>query len=365
MKITNTKENLLSALKKCICAISPRPVLPVMSNIKMEAKEDRLILTTTDSELTVTTWLNALVEEEGVTTLPAKKLLQIVSILRPGDITIETTENHQSILTGQNTTYKINGLSAEDYPATGEEGDAIWSFEYKTADFVRGFAKVSYARSQDENRKQLNGVDLNIRDGLLTFAATDGRRLALLEQKLEGSAANGDYIIPSKASTELSKCLDLTAEKIRVEFREKSISFVTGNTILTTKKVEGTYPDFRKVIPEQSDCKVSLSRQALIEIINRVALIVEDNAGSIKLTFRPGQLTVSATNPEAGEAKESIEVNYENPEEISVAFNPYYFLEPLKVMDCDVATIEFGKQYNPVKLTGEEGFFYMLMPMRA
>ena len=364
MKITCTKDNLLSALKKSVCAVSPRPVLPVMSNIKMEAKEDKLILTTTDNELTIKTWLNGLVEEEGTTTLPAKKLLQIISILRAGDITIETKENHQSILTGQQTTYKINGLSAEDYPATDNEGDCDWVLEYKTMDFVRAFGKVSYAKSQDENRKQLNGVDLNIRSGLLTIAATDGRRLALLEQKLEASCKEGDYIIPSKASTELAKCMDTTAETIRVEFREKSISFITGNTVLSTRKVEGTYPDFRRVIPENSDYKVSISRQTLLDIITRVALIVEDNAGSIKLTFTPGNMLISASNPEAGEAKENVEINYEGEDEVNVAFNPYFFLEPLKVMDCDMVNIEFGKQYNPVKLTGEEGFLYMLMPMR-
>lgn len=364
MKIIATKENLLSALRRANCAISSRIVVPAMNNVLLVASADRLTVTSTDSEIAIVTWVPALVEEEGSTTLPAKRLLQIITAMPNGDVTIESDADDVSTLTCMKSFYKIPGLAAVSYPEP-QEIEYEWSFEMKVRDLVRGLIKVVYAKSSDETRKQLNGVVLSIKTGMLTVAATDGRRLALVENVLEDeNAKDGDFILPSRASTELSRCIDAECEKVTIKLNKSAVSFETDNTILTTRLVEGIYPNFRQVIPENCGCTVAVPRIAFTEALNRVSLVVLDSAGAVKLTFANNQLNISASNAETGESSEPLEIAYDG-EEVSVSFNPIFFIDPLKVMEADNINIEFGKQYTPVKLTGDEGFLYMLMPMRG
>lgn len=364
MKIIATKENLASAMRKASSAVTNRPIIPVINNVLISAKGDRVTFSSTDNELFLVTWIPALVEEEGMTTLPARKLQQIIAALPSGDVTIESNEEDVSTLICQKSFYKIHGLPAIDFPnAESDEYDC--SFEMKISDIVRSLAKVSYAKSLDEARKQLNGVVLSIRSGTITAAATDGKRLALVESILtDEGVADGDFILPSRASIELPKCLDGDGENVIVKLSRNSASFESQTINLTTKLVEGVYPNFRQVIPENCGNTVSIQRAPFMNALNRVALMVMDSGGSVKLTFAENQLQMFSSSVDTGESSESLEVPYEG-EEISVSFNPQYFIEPLKVMDSDVIAIEFGKKFSPLKLSGDEGFLYMLMPMRG
>ena len=363
MRIIVTKENLVSALSKAVRASSARPAMPIMGNILFEAASDRLTLTATDSEITIRTWIPALVEEEGSTTLPAKKMQQIVASLPNADVTIATDENDVSTLTCKKSTFKVHGIAASNYPEITEPEYDL-SFSMKIQDVIRSFTKVVYARSTDDSRKQLNGVVMSIRGGIMTVAATDGRRLAIVEKTIEDeNAQDGDYILPSRASTELSSCLDGT-DNVVINLSRADVSFQSANTTLKTKLVEGNYPNFRQVIPENCGNNVSIPRVEFTEAIKRVSLMVNDSGESVKLTFSPNNLLIYASSVETGESSESMEIAYEG-EEVSVSFNPVYFTDPLKVLEADTINIEFGKQYTPIKLTGDEGFLYMLMPMKG
>jgi len=363
MKIVASKTNLVNAIRRACCAVSSRPLVPVMNNILFSAKGDKLWLNATDNEISVSTCLPALIEEEGETTLPAKKIQAIVSALPEGDVFIESDSENISTLTCQKSFYKIHGLDAADFPRPSETVYDT-TFEMKLRDLTRGIAKVSYAKSMDETRKQLNGVVLSIRSGMMTIAATDGRRLALVENPLEDDQAkDGDYILPNKAANELSKCID-EGEKVKISLNKAEVSFVTESTTLITKLVEGVYPNFRQVIPPNCGCRVTLQRTAFINVLKRVSLVVADSSGSIKLTFSQNELKVSASNSETGESSEPMEIAYDD-EEVSVSCNHIFFLDPLNVMESDNITLEFGKQLSPVKILGDEGFLYMLMPMRG
>ena len=363
MRIIVTKENLVAALSKAVRASNPRTAMPILGNIYFEAAADRLTLTATDTEITVKTWIPALVEEEGVTTLPAKKMQQIVAALPNADVTIATDDSDVSTITCKKSTFKVHGISAEQYPKS-DDINYDWSFSMKVKDIIRGFTKVVYSRSTDDSRKQLNGVVMSIRGGMMTVAATDGRRLAVMENSIDDeNAKDGDYILPSRASTEISSCLDGT-DDVQISLNRSYVSFQSSNTTLETKVVEGPYPNFRQVIPENCGNVVSLPRVEFTEALKRVSLIVNDSGDSVKLTFSPNSLLIFASNAETGESSESMEIAYEG-EEVSVSFNPVYFTDPLKVMEADTINIEFGKQYTPIKLTGDEGFLYMLMPMKG
>lgn len=362
MKVIVTKENLSNALRKVICSISSRAVLPIMSNVLLHAEGDRIIVKAGDNEISITTWIPALIEEEGETTLPAKKLQQIVSAFSVGDITIESDSEDNSKITCGNSQFVIHGLSSVDYPKD-VVNDFDWSFKMKTKELAKGIAMVVYARSTDATRLQLNGVVMSIRSGMITFASTDGRRLALFETPLEDeNAKEGEYILPSRASVDLGKCIEDGGDTITISMNSSCVSFESLNTTLVTKLVEGVFPNFRQVIPKNCGSNVTVNRETLINVLSRVSLVLTES-NPIRLTFLNNNLKVHAVNPDTGTSEESIEVAYEG-EEVNVSFNPGFFLEPLKVMDVDNVTIEFGKQYTPIKLMGDDGFLYMVMPMR-
>jgi len=364
MKIIVTKENLSAALRKALCAISSKVVIPSMANVLFSADGDKLTITSTDNEITIITQVPALIEEEGQTTLPAKKLAQVIAALPNGDVTIESDADDLSKINCMKNSTTLHGLSAIDYPNV-KPLEPDWTFKMKGKDLVRGLTKVVYARSTDDTRKQLNGVVMSIRAGMMTMAATDGRRLALLENTLEDeNAKDGDYILPSRASTEISRCMDDAVDDITIGLNKSGVIFESKNTKLVTKLVEGSYPNFRQVIPENCGATITVPRTVFMEVLSRVSIVVLDTSGSIKLTFGADKLNISAYSPETGESSESMETAYEG-EEVTVSFNPLFFLDPLKVMECDKVNIEFGKQYTPVKLTGDDGFLYMLMPMRS
>ncbi len=363
MRIIIPKDKFLSVLKRTNCVINPRPTTPILNNVLISAQGDKIKICAMDNDMTIITSTGALVEEEGATTLPSKILMQIVSAFPAGDITLESDADDKSKLTCRNAFYKINGLPADEYPAVSEYV-SDWEFDMPSKDLMKGLAKVTYARCNDEARKQLNGVVLSVRKGLTTLAATDGKRLALQENQQQTEVINeGDYILASKVSTDLTKCMDDSSDRIKVRVNSSNAIFETENTILITRLVEGIYPNFRQVIPENCGCSVTISRIQLIDVLSRVSLIIQNTTNPIRMTFKEGILEVSASNNEAGESKESMEVAYSG-EEITVSFNAGYVIEPLKIMEADNVTLEFGKQYAPLKITGEEGFLYMLMPMR-
>ena len=364
MRIIIQKEKFLDVLKRTNCVINPRPTTPILNNVLISAHGDKIKITAMDNDMTIITSTGALVEEEGDTTLPSKILMQIVSAFPQGDITLESDESDSAKLTCRGAFYKIHGLPASDYPEVGEQ-ESEWEYMMPTRELMRGLAKVTYARSTDESRKQLNGVVLSVRKGITTLAATDGRRLALQENPQEEEVSNeGDYILAAKVSIDLAKCLDDSSDKVKVRVNGSYAVFETEATTLMTRLVEGIYPNFRQVIPENCGCNVTVSRTQLIDVISRVSLIIQGTSNPIRMTFNENSMLISASNAEAGESKESIELAYEG-DEITVSFNPAYILEPLKIMEADSVTLEFGKQYAPLKITGEEGFLYMLMPMRS
>ena len=364
MRIIIPKEKFLDVLKRTNCVINPRPTTPILTNVLLSAHGDKLKITAMDNDMTIITSTGALVEEEGDTTLPSKILMQIVGAFPQGDITLETDQDDEANLTCRSSSFKIHGLPASDYPEVSEQV-SDWEFTMPTRELMRGLAKVTYARSTDESRKQLNGVVLSIRKGLTTLAATDGRRLALQENQQQEEVSNeGDYILAAKVSTDLSKCMDDSSDKVNVRVNGSYAVFETEATTLMTRLVEGIYPNFRQVIPENCGNTVSVPRTQLIDVISRVSLIIQGTSNPIRMTFKENSMVISASNAEAGESKESIEVAYEG-EEITVSFNHAYILEPLKIMESDNVSLEFGKQFAPLKITGEEGFLYMLMPMRS
>jgi DNA polymerase-3 subunit beta len=362
MKITVSKEDLASAIRRVMSAISARPIIPVLSNIHIQAKENRLYFKATDLEISVRTSVAALVEEEGSTTLPARKFQQIVSALQPVDITIQTDEEDRSRIVGGKANFLIHGLSASQYP-TDDEFTEDWSLKMAAKDVVGNMEKVAYARSSDDTRKQLNGILFSIRSGILTIAATDGRRLALVERVLEQDCkTDGDVILPSKTVSELIKNMSVEGE-MTIRLSQAKVMFETADTAITTKLVEGTYPNFRQVIPNGFNCSVKIPRVKFSEALNRVATVVSESNSAVRMSLEKDSLLISAQSQEYGEASEPVDVLFDG-EPMVIAFNPDFFNDPLKYLTCDQLELKYNDELSPVELTGDEGFIYIIMPMR-
>jgi len=223
---------------------------------------------------------------------------------------------------------------------------------------------VSYAASPDESRRVLNGVLLSLRAGMLTTAATDGRRLALVEKALtESMPGEGDVILPPKAVGEILK-LESGDQPLTVQLTERQVSFRAGNTLVSSKLVEGNYPNYRQVIPSTFTHSLVIPRQEFQTVLNRVSMVVSETSASVKIRLEKAAMNVSATSTEFGESSESVEVSYDG-RTIQIAFNPAFLLEPLKHLESDQVIMQFNDEYSPISLTGDEGFIYIIMPMRA
>jgi DNA polymerase III subunit beta len=361
MKITIDQSVLANGLAHVQSAVSNRPTIPVLSNLLLKAEGDTLSITATDLDLSISTNLNCSVEEAGSTTLPAKKLTQIIRQLNDAPVSIQTDENHVSSISCHNSFFKLMGINHTEFPT--EDGlDDARTFTLPNVQLRKMLEKISYSVSTDETRHVLNGILLSIREGTLTAVATDGRRLALIEAVLDSSdVVDGDTILPSKAISELQKLLSDSGE-VKISLGETRAVFETNNTVMRTKLVEGTYPNYRQVIPNGFSQLIEIPREELSRALSRVSLILTESGSSVKLEMLSDKVILSATS-NADESSEPIPVTYMG-ESLSISFNPNFLHEPLKKLDCNNISIKFNDKISPIGIFGDEGFLYVIMPMR-
>ncbi|MBT3287058.1 MAG: DNA polymerase III subunit beta [Victivallales bacterium] len=362
MKVTVSRDNLRIGMSRVSPFVGSRTTLPILNNVLLVADGESLSLSTTDLEVAIRTTIPAFVEQAGSTTLPAKKLQSIIGALPEGDVTLTMDENNQTQIQCGRSSFKILGLDPQDFPED-KEFDEEWAFSMPAIDLKKCLAKVAYSRSSDESRHVLNGVLLSVREGMLSIAATDGRRLALIERSLEEEGApDGDVILPSKIVSELSKLLG-GQEKVGVKLSQARAVFECTDTVISSKLVEGSYPNYRQVIPQSFAHSVAIPRVTFEHVLGRVALVVSDSSASVMMALENGNMSISASSAEVGEAEEPMDVSYEG-DRFELSFNPDFFRDPLRELECDQLIMQFNDGFSPVALAGDEGFIYVVMPMR-
>ncbi|GEM_PF-367580 len=374
--IVNT-EKFSCGLRRVMSAVSSKSLNAMLNNVLLEAEGDTLYLTAYDMELRIKTAVPATVNQRGAIAVPAKKFSDIVNALPMGDLSFETSaENSKEIFLKCNkASYKMYGQDAAAFPAA-EPFAEEWSFGIGGKELVDCLCKTSYARSEDESRQALNGVLVSIRGGMRTIAASDGRRLSLVEHSIEAPAegdANaiaqptqeGEFILPNKVVIELTKCVD-QSKAVMVHLTHTMAVFEIGDTVLTSKLVDKTYPNYRSVIPVNFRNSVSIPRALFADVLKRVRMMVSEAEGSASVTLNIAEnsMIISATSQEFGDAREDIDVELSG-EPITIAFNPQYLSDPLKSLTCDKFVLKYNDGVTPVEMTGDEGFIYILMPMRG
>jgi DNA polymerase-3 subunit beta len=364
MKFTVEREKFLKALQRVNNIVSTRSMLPILSNVLITAENNQLKLTATDLEIRIDTVVDAAVEVAGVTTLPAKKLLALTSCFAGKEVEITVNENHHAQINCGSSRFKLLGLPADDFP----EMIAFEPLrEIKLAESLcrRMLNMVSYAVSIEDSRKTLTGVLFAVSERGVTFVATDSKRLAIQESNLEFlEGTPGDAIVPIKAVNELKRMLE-GENPLSIKIGEKLCRMESANFTMTTKLIDGNYPNYRKVIPQDFSATVEINAAQLRAKIETVGLALPDMSGCVTLTFADNKLTLNASSTEVGEGCDMVDVEYAG-DPIEVTFNPKFFDDPLKICSVDKVQVSFNAAdpLNPVALEGDPGFLYVIMPIR-
>lgn len=343
--------------------VSTRTTLAILSNVLLRAREGELELTTTDLDVGVTGSVRADVEDAGATTLPARRLATIIRELPADEIEVSVDEKNVASIKSGPSFFKVNGLSSEEFPPLPKFDDAR-EFKIDQAVLKDCLRKTSYAISTDETRYVLNGILFSFKNNALTMVATDGRRLAMVEQELEFPQSQEiDFIVPTKAVNELSRLLGDKGE-VAIKITGSQVGFDLEGSFLVSKLIEGNYPNYRQVIPGEAKERIALGRETLLKAVSRVSLLASEKSNSVKLLFSPGQVEIVASSPEIGEARESLAINYKGPA-ITIAFNPEFLMAPLRNLVADEVNLHLIDDISPGVLRTGTNFLYVLMPMRV
>jgi DNA polymerase-3 subunit beta len=364
MKLTIDKSALLEGLQTVQNIVNARSPLPILSNALLVAEEDSITISTTDLEVSVRCKVPSNVQEDGRTTIPVKRISSIIRELPDDLIQFDVDENDKASVNSGSSFFKIIGMKGEEFPSLPVPAEGGFSYHLDQGVFKEMLKKTSYAASTDETRYVLNGVLLSFKEGKLTMVATDGRRLAFVENEVEfPEESEAEYILPSKAVNELQHVLKDEGD-LRISIKDGQIIFEFGGVMVASKLIDGTYPNFRQVIPAQCEERVSIEREILLTALKRASLITSDKTCSTKLTFADNNLVILTTTHDVGEARETIPIKYSG-KEITVAFNPDYMMDPLKNLANDEIAIELTDNMSPGVIKCDIPFLYVLMPMRV
>jgi DNA polymerase-3 subunit beta len=362
MKFSVSKEKLLAGLQTVQNVVSTRTTLPILSNVLLQAANGQVRLTTTDLDVGVSGTIDAQVEKDGGTTLPARRLATIVRELPAAEVQIEVdSKNVATIRCGQSF-FKILGLPEEEFPPLPRFEEAK-SFTLPQQALRDALKKTSYAISTDETRYVLNGILFSFKENKLTMVATDGRRLAMLDLEVEfARSQEADIIVPTKCVTELGRLLGDDGE-VKMNIAENQVAFEVGGTLLVSKLIEGNYPNYRQVIPGEAKERITLERELFLNAVHRVSLLSSEKSNSVKLVFTKNNIEIAANTPDVGEAKESLAVAYKG-REFSIAFNPEFLQAPLRNLTNDEVYLDLIDEMSPGVIKIQSPFLYVLMPMR-
>ncbi len=367
MNLTITKEQLINGLQAVQNVVSNRTTLPILSNVLLRADGTRLELTATDLDVTVCSSVEAQVKQAGATTVPVKRLFGIVRELGNPEIELEVDDKHICSVRSGPSFYKINGLAAEEFPPLPKfkEDKKVMLTQETVRNMLK---KTSFAVSTDETRYVLNGIFFSLKDHKLTMVATDGRRLALVDEEVDvDEKSYGEFIVPSKAVNELNRLMQ-DKGNVEIKYAENQAAFALQdekgvNVLVITKLIEGNYPNYRQVIPGEAQERIALAREEFLHALRRAEIMTSEKANSVKMAFGKNQLAITANSPDVGEARETIAINYKG-KEMAIAFNPRYLIDPLNALPNEEVFFELIDELSPGVLKINGPFLYVVMPMR-
>jgi DNA polymerase III subunit beta len=369
MEFSVTKSALLNELSMTQGVVERKTTIPILSNLLVEARGSQLTITATDLELSIRTSCDAEVKKEGAGTIPAKKLLELVRLLPEGEIKVKLLENHWVEIVSDRKKYKLVGMAKENFPALPEMPHTLVKIPAAILESL--IAKTKFAISMEESRYTLNGGLLILRPDTLAMVATDGHRLALAEtdHKLTGMNAELKVLVPKKAMDEVEKLSGAAGADAQFDFAkdESHLFFQVQHRLLISRILTGQFPNYEAVLPRDNNKHVVLERGELTDAVRRVAQLADQRSHAVKFAISVEGVEISASSPEYGEAKESLEKEYRG-EPIAIGFNSSYMLDFLSAAADGPVSIELKDEQSAGQLRplAEESYRYryIIMPMR-
>lgn len=372
MRVTVERAALLKALGHVHRVVERRNTIPILSNVLLRAEDGSLRLKATDLDIEVTETIAADITEAGSTTVPAYMIYDIVRKLPDGaQVSLELTGDMGQVqIRSGRSRFMLQALPESDFPDLAA-GDLPHNFTLAASDLKRLIEKTQFAISTEETRYYLNGIFLHTLDVsgaiMLRAVATDGHRLARVEMPAPaGSEGMPGVIIPRKAVAEIVKLVEDGSENVTVELSSAKVRLTFDGVVLTSKLIDGTFPDYQRVIPSGNDKLLTVERSDFAKAVDRVSTISSERGRAVKLALADGRLTLTVNNPDSGSATEEIEVDYDAAP-IDIGFNARYLLDITAQLDGDTALFKLADPGSPTVVQDREGAsaLYVLMPMRV
>ncbi len=372
MQLMIDRTTLLRPLGHVQSVIERRNTIPILLNVMLQAQGGGLDLTATDMDLQIVESVGCNVAADGAVTISAQTLYDIVRKLPEGsEIRLEQDEeNAQVLVTAGRATFRLPSLPSGDFPKMPNQ-DLPYRFVLQAADFRSIIDRTRFAIANEETRRYLNGIFLHATQvgevPVMRVVATDGHRMARVEIPLPDGAGNmPGVIVPRKAVGEFRKLLDDTDGEVTVSLSDNMLTCDCGASVLTTKLIEGTFPEYNRVIPAGNDRVMLINSKALADAVDRVSTVASERNRSVKLELTDGNLVLSASSQEGGTAQEEVEVSY-GDDAMEIGFNARYLLDIVNQVDGDGTVFQLADSGSPaiVRDADDESSLYILMPMRV
>lgn len=365
MKLSITRENLRSGLGAVSATIQAKTTLPVLSNILLRAEDDRLQLSGTDLDISVTVSVDSEVSESGAVTIPARKFSDIARELEDAPVHLAADGDKVELDCGKSR-FKLFGIPEGEFPSFPEI-DFEESWRVSAGDLQHLIHHTAFAASTEESRPILNGVLWQLRSDHSSMVATNGHRLARMTRSMqEVDAPEADLILPPKALNQVERLFE-AEEELEIARSENHLAFRSDYRVVYTRLIEGPYPNYEQVIPDDNDRIAIGNREALEKAIRRMAVVASDQTHRVRLGFSEGHLQLSVQTPDLGEAEDEVAVDYEG-DEMEIGFNANYLLEVLKYMPDEDVRISFRAPERAVTFSPAEDeagdYLCLVMPLR-
>jgi DNA polymerase III subunit beta len=372
MKITVERSELLKSLGHVHRVVERRNTIPILANVLIRADRSKLSLKATDLDVEITDTIAAEVGPGGSTTVPAHMFFDIVRKLPEGaQIILESSGDRAAMaIRAGRSRFTLQTLPESDFPDLAP-GEMTHKFTLKASDLKRLIDKTQFAISTEETRYYLNGIYLHAASSgkaqMLRAVATDGHRLAQMEIELpKGAVGMPGIIVPRKTVAEVQRLMEDSDAEVAIELSAGKIRFTVGEAVLTSKLIDGTFPDYGRVIPADNDKELVVDKKEFEAAVDRVSTVSSERGRAVKLSITGGKLLLSVTNPDSGSANEELEVEYA-ADPIDIGFNSRYLLDIAAQIEGEAAVLKLADPGSPTLIQDKEskGALYVLMPMRV